>query len=73
MISTVEPTVTKEEFYKEISEIDIDRIHSKLGSTTLIYLLTKANQAAADGFVSYIINYAGSKLEESSVYLKVYE
>ena len=73
MISTVEPTVTKEEFYKEIFEIDIDRIHSKLGSTTLIYMLAKANQAAADGFISYIINYAGSKLEESSVYLKVYE
>lgn len=73
MVPKVAPKVTKEEFYKEISEQDVNRIHSKLGATTLVFMLANSTQKASDGFVSYIINYAGSKLEESSVYLKVYE
>ena len=72
-VPKVAPKVTKEEFYEEISGQDVNRIHSKLGATTLVFMLANSTQKASDGFVSYIINYAGSKLEESSVYLKVYE
>jgi len=65
--------VTDIDFRTELKAQDIDRIHSKLGSTYVVYGLKKANKNKADEFVSYIMNYAGSKLEESSVYVKVYQ
>jgi len=65
--------VTDAEFRAELTTQDIDRIHSKLGSTYVVYGLKKATQNKANDFVSYIMNYAGSKLEESSVYVKVYQ
>lgn len=65
--------VGKSDFLAELNTQTIDYIHSKLLATRLTYILHNSTQRERDEFVSYLINYAGSKLLESSVYVKVYQ
>lgn len=60
-------------FEEELLKKDVGWIHAKWGCTVLAHMIYKRRGKRADDFMSAIINYAGSKLAESSVYIKVYE
>lgn len=65
--------LSKDEFESGLSDADLGKIHSKLGATMVAHALEKNKGKKANDFISYIVNYAGSKSEEASVYLKVYQ
>jgi len=71
MAQSVDSTITKQEFDNGLKEAALDKVHAKLGVTYIAYALTKSTKAQRNDFISYMINYAGSKLETSSVYVKV--
>ena len=73
MAKVVVKDLTKDEFESGLSSADLGKIHSKLGATMVTYMLEKNKGKRANDFISYIVNYAGSKSEEASVYLKVYQ
>ena len=73
MMDFILPDLTQQEFMNEIAKKDAVWIHSKLGVIHMLYAIHKANQKAKDSFITSIVSYAGSELEESSVYVKVYE
>jgi hypothetical protein len=73
MMDAIVPDLTEQEFMQEIAKKDAVWIHAKLGVIHMFYAMHKANQQAKDSFISSIVSYAGSELEESSVYVKVYE
>lgn len=59
------------EFWEQMQAADKDRIHANLVATEIIYTLDKASAKNANSFVSYLVNMAGSKTSDSSVYVKV--
>ena len=65
--------LSKDEFERGLADADLGKIHSKLGATMVAHALEKNKGKKANDFISYIVNYAGSKSEEASVYLKVYQ
>jgi len=71
MVKAVDPSISQDEFQSGLETATIDRIHAKLGVTHIAHAIVKANKKQQDEFVSYMINYAGSKLSDSSVYVKV--
>mgnify|MGYP000503831767 CR=1 FL=1 len=64
---------TEAAFTESLKSKDIGWIHSKYGCTAAAFACHKNKGRKADAFITSIINYAGSKAEESSVYVKVYE
>ncbi len=73
MAKFVVKDLTRDEFDSGLAEADLGKIHSKLGATMVAHALEKNRGKKANDFISYIVNYAGSKSEEASVYLKVYQ
>ena len=69
--TAIDRSITAEEFDTGLKTSSIDRIHAKLGVTNVAYALHSANKKQQDDFMSYMVNYAGSKLDDSSVYVKV--
>ena len=67
----IDSTITQQEFDDGLQTAAIDRIHAKLGVTTIAHALHTAKKKQQDDFMSYMVNYAGSKLSDSSVYVKV--
>ena len=67
----IDSTITQQEFDEGLQTAAIDRIHAKLGVTTIAHALHTAKKKQQDDFMSYMVNYAGSKLSDSSVYVKV--
>ena len=67
----IDSSITQQEFDEGLETATIDRIHAKLGVTTIAHALHTAKKKQQDDFMSYVINYAGSKLSDSSVYVKV--
>lgn len=63
----------KAEFMKTVSALGKVYIHSKLGALELIAVLERSTQKQANQIIAKIHNYAGSQLDLSSVYIKVYE
>jgi hypothetical protein len=72
MLSKLEPYLTREEFDDELYQKDPIWIHAKLGIIYAFYIM-EINKSKSNKFITKLINYAGSELEESSVYIKVYE
>lgn len=64
---------TREAFGKELEDKDVGWIHAKYTATLVLFELARNKGRKADDFITSIINYAGSKAEESSVYVKVYQ
>lgn len=64
--------ITREDFDANIKKKKGDWIHAKLGT---LYLIDAVNVGGpkANRFVTKLINYAGSKTEDSSAYVKIYE
>jgi len=54
-----------------MQQATVDRIHANLAATEIIHAVDKASRTQKDEFVSYLVNMAGSKTEDSSVYIKV--
>ena len=71
MVRKIDASISKKEFDDGLAQATIDRIHAKLGVTYIAHALHTAPKAKKDDFISYMINYAGSKLTDSSVYVKV--
>jgi hypothetical protein len=60
-------------FEEQLKSKDMFWISSKLGVLTILYYVNKNTGLKANRFITKIINYAGSKSEDSSTYVKVYE
>jgi hypothetical protein len=73
MVSSLNPAMKKEEFFTNIKTKDAVWIHSKYGVVLLAHTIKSVGGSAADDFITKLVNYAGSSMEESSVYVKVSE
>ena len=62
-----------EDFEKELLKKDSVWLGSKLQALFVMYNVDKNTGTKANRWITKIVNYAGSKLEDSSVYVKVYE
>ena len=62
-----------ENFEKELLAKDVYWIGSKLACLYVVYVVDIHMGTRANRWITKIINYAGSKSEDSSVYVKVYE
>jgi len=58
-------------FWEELKKSTVDRIHANLAATEIIYAVDNAAKSKRDEFVSYMVNIAGSKTSDSSVYVKL--
>jgi len=70
-VNSLHSDVKWDDFWAELQSATIDRIHANLASTEIIFNVHKANKKQQNEFVSYLVNMAGSKTEDSSVYIKV--
>lgn len=70
-VKDIHPDVKWNEFWTEMKEATVDRIHANLAATEIIHAVDKASRSQRDEFVSYLVNMAGSKTEDSSVYIKI--
>lgn len=75
MAKTVHPTLRdKNQFLLDMSTQTAIQLHSKLAATHVCSMLEKnKNNGKSSAFVSDLVNFAGSKTAESSIYVKVYE
>lgn len=73
MSKTLGETYKLAEFKTQLMAQDAGWIHSKLGALELLYELETTTKAKKDKIVNQIYNYAGSELDTSSIYVKVYE
>jgi hypothetical protein len=63
---------TYEDFLKNLESKDTNWISSKLGCLYVCYYLDLNTGKKANRWITKIVNYAGSKAEDSSAYVKVY-
>ena len=61
-----------EDFLKKLESKDTNWISSKLGCLYICYYLSRNTGPKANRWITKIVNYAGSKSEDSSSYVKVY-
>ena len=64
---------TQEQFEKELFKKDVNWISAKLACLYILYFVDKFQGPKANRWITKIINYAGSKSEDSSAYVKIYE
>ena len=64
-------SMTRNEFDIEIEKKDAIWIHAKLGVITILEAFNNASATKANRLITRIINYAASKSEDASVYVKV--
>jgi len=64
---------TYENFEKEIAKKDVYWVSSKLACLYVLYYVDINSGAKANRWITKIVNYAGSKSEDSSAYVKVYQ
>lgn len=69
----LEDKVTEAQFKQQLKATTKDRIHSKYAQASILNALVKANKLDQDKWIDWVINYAGSTLAESSVYLKAFQ
>ena len=64
-------TMTKKSFDEEISKKDLQWVHAKMGALTILDAINNSTPAKKHLIITRMINYAASKTEDSSVYVKV--
>jgi hypothetical protein len=64
---------TFENFLANLEKKDKFWISAKLGVISICYMVSINTGPKANRFITKIVNYAGSKAEDSSSYIKVYE
>jgi hypothetical protein len=72
-INDTSVNMTREEFDANIDTKDAPWIASKLGAILVCRILELNKGSKANRFITKVVNYAGSKSEDASAYLKVYE
>jgi len=72
LMAQVEGT-TQKEFDQNIKTKKGDWIHAKLGTLYMIAAVEKFGGRKTNRWITKLINYAGSKTEDSSAYVKIYE
>jgi hypothetical protein len=65
--------ITRKEFNENIKKKDGPWIHAKLGALYMIEAVKRFGGTNTNRWVTKLINYAGSKTEDSSAYVKIYE
>jgi len=70
-VSSIHKDVSWDDFWIEMQTATVDRIHANLAATEVIYNVNTSSKKQQSDFVSYLVNMAGSKTEDSSVYLKI--
>ena len=74
MIKKIHPEVSKEEWMNGFTIKSAGDIHSKIAGIYVLHpLVVNAKNGKADLVITDMVNYAGSTLEESSIYAKVYQ
>jgi hypothetical protein len=73
MAKFCEPSLVEKDFYLNLASQKPGWVSSKLASTYVCYALLKNKGKKTNDFITAIVNYAGSKSEDASVYVKVYE
>jgi len=63
--------MTRKTFNEEIAKKDASWIHAKLGVITILEAFNNASAIKANRLITRMINYAASKSEDASVYVKV--
>ncbi len=71
MVKSVHPTMKKDEFVSGLEVAKVDSIHANLGIAYIACALVKSPTKNRNEFVTYLVNYAGSKLPISSAYVKI--
>lgn len=66
-------SLTYDYFLEQIEQKDAGWVSAKLGAIEVCYALIKNKGTKADNFVNSIVNYAASKSEDSSAFIKVYQ
>lgn len=64
---------TQEQFEEELFKKDVNWISAKLACLYILYFVDINTGPKANRWITKIINYAGSKSEDSSAYVKIYE
>ena len=72
MVKKIHPEVTKEQWMNGFKTKSAGEIHSKIAGIYVLHALVD-NKKEADLVITDMVNYAGSTLDESSVYAKVYQ
>tara|TARA_B100000683_G_scaffold12215_1_gene13035 strand:- start:39 stop:1409 length:1371 start_codon:yes stop_codon:yes gene_type:complete len=72
MVKKIHPEVTKEQWMNGFKTKSAGDIHSKIAGIYVLHALVD-NKKEADLVITDMVNYAGSTLEESSIYAKVYQ
>lgn len=70
-VNAIHSDITWDDFWTEMQGQEVDRIHANLAATEIIYCLYESIVTKRNDFVSYLVNLAGSKTNDSSVYVKV--
>lgn len=65
--------ISEQEFQANLATKDAGWVSAKLGALYLCYAIDTNTGPKANRFITKLINYAGSKSEDSSTYVKVYE
>ena len=65
--------LTRKDFDKNIGKKPGDWIHAKLGTLYMIEAVERFGGKKTNRWITKLINYAGSKTEDSSAYVKIYE
>ena len=74
MVKRIHPTVTRSEFMEGLVTKRASEVHSKIGATYILdSLVANKRNGKADLVITDLVNYAGSKLDISSIYIKVFE
>ena len=69
----LEDKVNEAQFKQQVKATTKDRVHSKYAQASILNALVKARKPDQDKWIDWVINYAGSTLAESSVYLKAFQ
>jgi hypothetical protein len=64
---------SRKDFDKNIKTKDGPWIHAKLGTLYMIEAVERFGGRKTNRWITKLINYAGSKTEDSSAYVKIYE
>ena len=74
MVKKIHPEVTKEQWMNGFTTKSAGDIHSKIAGIYVLHpLIVNKKNGKADLVITDMVNYAGSTLEESSIYAKVYQ
>ena len=73
MVKSTDSRISRQEFDEGIVRATPDRMHINLAATYIGNAISKSSKNQRDQFMTYMINLAGAKGSDASVYVKVEE